>query len=193
MSEGGKIQISLTAGQITTPMLDALDIEVRPVGVRGALATFSSRCCGEENGSSFRVHIWGRDLARCDDFPTGIGYGAGGAFLDSGGRSCRSGSSSGTGDGLSWSRPRGQTDSSTSTTGTHPGSTVPVLRAIVSAFGILWLLKFIILNRSFAQIAVIEPEAELRSGPRAEVRFADAGQVGPRVRTDRDHVRGKNR
>ena len=42
----------------------------------------------------------------------------------------------------------------------HLARTVLVVGANVSAFGILWLLKFIILNRLFAQIADAEVGAE---------------------------------
>ena len=75
------------------------------------------------------------------------------------------------------------------------------MRANVSAFGILWLLKFIILNRSFAQIADTEPGAELRSAPGLRSGLRKQGRLGPRVRrtettygeesmTERTFVRG---
>ena len=51
----------------------------------------------------------------------------------------------------------------------HLARTVLVVGANVAAFGILWLLKFLILNRLFAQIA----EAE-RSATRCEARCAKA-------------------
>ena len=65
------------------------------------------------------------------------------------------------------------------------------MRVIVSAFGILWLVKFIILNRLFAEIADTEPWVELRTVPglRCGPRMHD--RLGPRVHTDRDHVRGR--
>ena len=42
----------------------------------------------------------------------------------------------------------------------HLARTVLVVGANVAAFGILWLLKFLILNRLFAQIADAEVGAE---------------------------------
>jgi hypothetical protein len=42
----------------------------------------------------------------------------------------------------------------------HLARTVLVLGANVAAFGILWLLKFLILNRLFAEIADVEVGAE---------------------------------
>jgi putative flippase GtrA len=52
----------------------------------------------------------------------------------------------------------------------HLPRTVLVVGANIAAFGILWLLKFIILNRLFAQIADAEvgeePETEARTGDR---------------------------
>lgn len=47
----------------------------------------------------------------------------------------------------------------------HLARTVLVVGANISAFGILWFLKFIILNRLFAQIADAELGAEEGSAP----------------------------
>jgi len=148
---------------------------------------------GEENGGFLHGAHLGLDRARCCEFPMGSVCGARGTLLHSGERSCRSGSLSLTGNGLSWSRPRGHTDSPTSITRSHLAPTVHVVKANVNAFGILWPLKFIILNRLFAQVADTEPGAELRSAP-GLVRPADAragwaeGSYGPRPRTGEESM-----
>lgn len=94
--------------------------------------------------------------------------------------------------GLSWSRPHGPIDSPTCTTFAGRSTTALVARANVSACGILWRLTVSILNRPFAQFVDTETRSRVENGlqgSRSHPRTSRAGSV-PRVRTDRDHVRG---
>ena len=75
----------------------------------------------------------------------------------------------------------------------HLASAVLVAKANVSAFEILWLLKFIILNRLVAQIADTEPGAEVRSAAQGRGRPGDAGQVGAEGAYGPRPCTGKNR
>jgi len=58
----------------------------------------------------------------------------------------------------------------------HLARTVLVVGANIAAFGILWILKFLILNRLFAQIADAEVGAEAEA-PEAEAAEAEAAEA----------------
>ncbi len=194
VSEGGKIQES----GAPWATFDATLTHARSRRVLRMRERLSEGVCNlqpavfwQQNGVSFTVPLGPRSgsLLRV---PNRQSVWRTRAPRSSGERSWRSRSLFAISNGLSWSRPRGQTDSPTSTTRTHLAPTLLVVRANVCAFGILWLLKFIILNRLYARIADTELGAELKVGPRAEVRGRGVGWSRGCVGTE-NHVRGKNR
>ena len=193
MSEGGKIPGLHLATPTLTRSTSRHVLRSREGVSEGHLQTSGRGAVANRMGVFFIAPIWTRDLARCYKFPTGSGCGARAALLHSGNageRSCHSGSLSLISNGLSWSRPRGQTDSPTSTICTHlaPRSRREGERQrlwdIVAA-QVHHPEPVIRADRRHRTGAELRSAPGLRSGPRMQ------GRLGPRVRTDRDHVRGR--